>query len=62
MRQEFKCPDCGRSCIVEQLSPKLASTRHELPECPTYKRMKNDGQKFLELAFVHGKQRAVVLK
>lgn len=64
MRREFKCPDCGRNCIVEQHSEKLASIRHQLPECNTYRTTKKDGQKFLELAFLAGaKQRpAAVLK
>lgn len=60
--REFACPDCGRNCIVTQISEQLASIRHQLPECATYRRTKDDGQKFLELAFLHGKQRAAVLK
>jgi hypothetical protein len=49
---EFKCPDCGRSCLLKQ-DPvaKQSSIQHALPTCNTYDRTKSDGQKFLELAF-----------
>ena len=48
---EFTCPDCARSCLLNDATNAM---QHELPMCNTYKKTKADGQKFLELAFAAG--------
>ncbi len=52
MKQEFRCPDCGLLCVLQQAPGERASMQHQIPECETYRRTKRDGQKFLELAFI----------
>lgn len=53
-QHEFKCPDCGRSCLLTHSDGLKATLQHELPTCTTYNRTKSDGQTFLELAFNAG--------